>query len=209
MTYQQLHLGSLSVFACLLLSASASFAQASGSATDERNPTPIRDPGVLPSLDGWSLSLPIRLSLSGNLVPLAHEFPQCETLEDDVGNSVAHIPVHGYLEWRPMPRLTLSAFSQLGCPIDAGLGALMLYSVPLQGSTSLVFATGMYGVPAQFDLFGGLRSSLRTGLRGAASPIASDARVDLTWQGKDGSPYSIGAESVGSASKRLTFSSGF
>ena len=108
-----------------------------------------------------------------------------------------------------MPRLRLSAFSQLGCPIDAGLGALMLYSVPLQGSTSLAFAAGMYGVPAQFDLFGGLRSSLRTGLRGAASPISSDARVDLTWQGNDGNAYGIGVESASSTSKRLTFSSGF
>jgi hypothetical protein len=196
------------VFACVLLSASASLAQAGGSASNER-PHPTRDPGVLSSPDAPQLSLPIRLSLSGNLVPLAPLFPQCETLEDDVGNSVAGIPVHNYAEWRAMPRLRLSAFGQLGCPIDAGLGALMLYSIPLHDSTSLVFATGMYGVPAQFDLFGGLRSSLRTGLRGAASPIASDARVDLTWQGNSGSASSVGVESVGSASKRLTFSSGF
>ena len=149
------------------------------------------------------------MSLSGNLLTLAPLFPQCGTLEDDVGNSVAGIPVRNSVEWLPVPRLRLSAFSQLGCPIDAGLGALVLYSVPLQGSTSLAFATGMYGVPAQLDLFGGLRSSLRAGLRGVASPISSDARVDLTWQGKDASAYSIGAESVGSASKRLTFSSVF
>jgi hypothetical protein len=209
MTYHKLHLASLSVFASVLLSASASFAQAGESATDQRNHTPARDPGAPSSLDGPRLSLPIRLSLAGNLVPLAPLFPQCATLEDDVGNSVARIPVHNYVEWLPIPRLRLSAFSQLGCPIDAGLGALILYSVPLQGSTTLAFATGMCGVPAQFDLFGGLRSAFRTGLRGAASPIASDARVDLTWQGKDGSAYGIGAESVGSGSKRLTFSSGF
>lgn len=209
MTYHKLHLGSFSVFAAVVLLASASFAQAGGSALGEQNPVPTRDPGAVSSVEGLRLSLPIRLSLSGNLVPLAPLFPQCATLEDDVGNSVAGIPVRNYVEWLPIPRLRLSAFSQLGCPIDAGLGALMLYSVPLRGSASLAFATGMYAVPAQFDLFGGLRSSLRTGLRGAASPVANDARVDLTWQGKDGSAYSIGAESVGSGSKRLTFSSGF
>jgi hypothetical protein len=209
MTYHGLHCGSLSAFTLVLLSTTASFAQAGGGSATERRPTPTRDPGALTSPDGPLLSLPIRLSLSGHLVPLAPLFPQCTTLEDDVGNSVARIPVHGYAEWRPMPRLRLAAFSQLGCPIDAGLGALMLYSVPLHNSTSLEFATGIYGVPAQFDLFGGLRSSLRTGLRGAASPIASDARVDLTWQSNDGSAYGIGVESAGTASKRLTFSGGF
>ena len=147
MVYRRLHLGSLSVFACLLVSVSASFAQKGASEGNQQNPTPTRDPGVLSSPEGLRLSLPVRLSLSGNLVPLAPLFPQCETLEDDAGNSLAHIPVHNYLEWRPMPRLTLSAFSQLGCPIDAGLGALMLYSVPLRGSTLLTFATGIYGAP--------------------------------------------------------------
>jgi hypothetical protein len=209
MTYHPLHLGSLSVLACVLFSAAASFAQAPVSTSDEQIPLRARDPGITTSLDGFQLSLPIRLSLSGNLVPLAPLFPQCETLEDDVGNSVAHIPVHNYIEWQPMPRLRLSAFSQLGCPIDAGLGALVVYSVPLRDSMSLVFASGMYAAPAQLDLFGGLRSSLRTGLRGEPSPIATDARVDLMWQAKDGSSYSVGAESLGFGSKRLGFSSRF
>jgi hypothetical protein len=209
MTHHQLYVGPLCTCVCVLFFASASVAQASAGASVAQGLTPTPDPGVLPSPAGLRLSLPIRLSLSGNVAPLAPLFPQCQTLEDDAGNSVAGIPVHHYAEWRPLPQLTLSVFSQLGCPIDAGIGALMLYSLPLRDTASLVFSTGMYGAPAQFDLFGGLGSSLRTGLRGAVSPVSSEARVDLSWQGRDGNAYSVGAESVGTTSKRFTFSSGF
>jgi hypothetical protein len=209
MAYQRLGFGSFAVLFCMSLSTATAFAQAASSAARAPSSAVAPDPGVLPTASGWRLSLPIRLSLSGNVTPLAPLFPQCATLEDDVGNSVAGIPVRNYVEWRATPRLTLSAFAQLGCPVDAGIGALLLYAVPLQRSASLVFATGMYGAPAQFDLFGGLSRSFRTGLRGEPSPVASDARVDLQWQGKDGNPYSIGAENVGTSSKRISFSSAF
>ena len=81
---------------------------------------------------GYALSTPLRLSLMGSVIPKASGFPNCATREDDVGNSVGGIPVQHYVEWRLTPRLVLSAFTQLGCPIDGGIGTALTYAVPLR-----------------------------------------------------------------------------
>jgi hypothetical protein len=77
------------------------------------------DLGYVPPFSGSVLAAPMRLTLEGSIFPKASGFPQCASLEDDVGNSVGGIPVQHYTDWQLTPRLVLSAFTQLGCPIDA------------------------------------------------------------------------------------------
>jgi hypothetical protein len=141
---------------------------------------------------------------------MADWFPQCATREDDAGNSVGGIPIQHYWEWRFTPRLVLSAFTQLGCPIDGGIGAVMTYTVPLQASSSLslVFGAGAYTTPAQFQLFGGSAQSLALGLRGIRSPVPMSARADLVW-GPPERPRNIGVQSLGTSTQVVTFGGGF
>jgi hypothetical protein len=78
------------------------------------------------------LSAPLRLLLAGSVIPKASWFPNCVSREDDVGNSVGGIPVQHYSELRLTPRLVLSGFTQLGCPIDAGIGTAFTYALALR-----------------------------------------------------------------------------
>jgi hypothetical protein len=168
---------------------------------------------------GYTLSAPLRLSLMGSVIPKARQFPNCSTLEDDVGNSVGGIPVQHYVELRLTPRLVLSSFTQLGCPIDAGIGAALTYAVPLRQSLRLVFGAGIYVAPAQIALFGGPQASvlqylgsLKTlAVQGPRldSPVNEAARVDLVWDAKDGHSYSVGVESVGAGKQSIKFGGGF
>lgn len=160
------------------------------------------------SFSGWTLSSPLRLSLQGSIAPMAHMFPQCQTLEDDAGNSVGGIPVQHYAELRLAPRLVLSVFSQLGCPIDAGLGGGLTYEVPLRASMSLVFGAGLYGAPGQAPLFGGWGAAFLKGLRGQPSAFSAAARTDLIWKTPSGLPLGVGVQTRGRV-HQLTFSGGF
>ena len=134
------------------------------------SPRPSGDPSDGAPLSGFLLSAPIRLSLVGSVLPKASMFPDCDTLEDDVGNSVGGIPVQHYWDLHLMPKLVLSVFSQLGCPIDAGIGAALTYTVALRESAWLVFGAGLYAAPGQFPLFGGVESSVLKGLQGSLPP---------------------------------------
>jgi hypothetical protein len=174
------------------------------------SPTPGGDLGYVPPFSGFRLSAPLRLSLMGAAPRLAGGFPQCASREDDAGNSVGGIPVQHYWEWRFAPRLVLSAFTQLGCPIDGGIGAVVTYSVPLRASSSLslVFGAGAYAAPAQFQLFGGPAPSFALGLRGARSPAPVSARTDLVW-GPPDRPRNVGVQSLGTSTRLVTFGGGF
>jgi hypothetical protein len=156
-------------------------------------------------LSGYRLSAPIRLSLIGSIVPMASMFPQCTALEDASGNSVGGIPVQHYIDWRLAPRLDFSAFSSLGCPIDAGLGGALTYAVPLRRSLALVFAAGLYAAPGQTPFFGNVSASLLRGLRGGDTNVATDARADLVWQAPRGRSYNLGLESHGAGKQELKF----
>jgi hypothetical protein len=174
-------------------------------------PAPSGEPAVAPVFTGFALSAALRLSLVGAIVPMASMFPQCSTLEDDVGNSVGGIPVQHYEEWRATPRLVFSFFSSLGCPIDAGLGAAFTYSVPIRPSLALAFGAGLYFAPGQAPFYGGLASmpqSLLQGLRGGDTNIPTAGRVDLVWKGGGGRTYSVGAETLGMSKRRVLFSGG-
>jgi hypothetical protein len=82
---------------------------------------------------------------------------------------VGGVPVEHYAELRLTPRLTLSGFTRLGCPIDAGIGGALTYAVPLRESLSFVFGAGLYAVPGQLPLFGhvpfvqGVQNALQQG----------------------------------------------
>jgi len=168
---------------------------------------------------GFLLSAPLRLSLVASIIPKAGGFPNCISREDDVGNSVGGIPVQHYAEWRLMPRLVLSGFTQLGCPIDAGIGAALTYAVPLRRSLQLVFGAGLYAAPGQVSLFKGPQASPLQFLGSLAasavpvprmdSPVNGGARIDLVWNAKDGHPYNVGVESLGAGKQAIKFGGGF
>jgi hypothetical protein len=164
------------------------------------------DAGVF---SGFRLSAPLRLSLEASVAPKAGGFPNCDVLGDDVGNSVGGIPVQHYTELRLTPRLVLSFFTQLGCPIDAGLGAALTYAIPVRDSMQVVFGAGMYGAPAQFQLFGGLPASFLGGLASTPSPLNEAARVDMVWSARRGNTYDVGVESVGTRMQGVRFGGGF
>jgi uncharacterized glyoxalase superfamily protein PhnB len=167
---------------------------------------------------GYLLSAPLRLSLEGSIIPKAGGFPNCASREDDVGNSVGGIPVQHYAEWRLTPRLVLSGFAQLGCPIDAGMGAALTYAVPLRRSLQLVFGAGIYAAPGQIALFRGPQASLPQYLGSLVasaaqgphidSPVNGAARVDLVLNAKDGHPYNVGVE-ISSGKQAIKFGVGF
>jgi hypothetical protein len=180
----------------------------------QAGPSSVR-PGSLRAGDqdgfsGFFLTSPIRLSLEGAIAPKASLFPQCATLEDDVGNSVGGIPVqHSREFWLPIPRLVLSLFTQLGCPIDAGIGAALAYSVPLRDSLALVFSGGMYVAPAQTQLFGGWGPALAGAARGRPSSADAALRTDVMWKTPAGPSTSLGVESLGTGVQSVRFSRGF
>lgn len=175
--------------------------------------------GDLGAYSGYLLSAPLRLSLEGSILSVGHSFPNCATREDDAGNSVGGIPIQHYAEWRFTPRLTLSGFTQLGCPIDAGIGGTLMYVAPLRPSMQIVFGVGMYMAPGQQSLFGGsqaspaqlvasLASSALRGLHGD-SPVQAGARVDLVVDTKDVGPLHLGVESQGPARHGIKLGGGF
>jgi hypothetical protein len=131
-------------------------------------------------------------------------------VQDAAGNTVGGIPIQHYREWRFTPQLVLSAFTQMGCPIDAGIGAVLTYAVRLDTSSSLslAFGAGAYAAPAQFSLFGGAARSLALGLQSARSPAQMSARTDLVWGSPD-RPRNLGIQSLGTSTRLLTFGGGF
>jgi hypothetical protein len=196
-------------FTGLSLSSRAALAQATAPSSPLR-PPPLLDLGDdRDALTGLRLSSPIRLTLEGAIAPKAGLFPQCSTLEDDVGNSVGGIPVQHYRAFHLVPRLILSVFTQLGCPIDGGIGAALTYEVPIRDSVALVLSAGAYTVPAQAQLYGGWSPAFAAALRGAPSSADAAARADMTWKTSSGQPLSVGVEKLGTGLQGLRFSGGF
>ncbi len=158
---------------------------------------PTGQRGVLGPLTAFQ---PLKLALTSTIFPVAGAYPQCATLQDDVGNSSHGIPVQRYLFVPFLPHLTLTLFSSDGCPIDGGGGGGLTYTVPLQRSMWLVSSAGLYGVPG----------------RGAIMPAqtASDLRVDLVKETSPGHTLHFGIERKDGTGVRgvpamFTFGGGF
>jgi hypothetical protein len=157
----------------------------------------------------WYRAAPLRLSLEGGIAPEAGGFANCVSREDGAGNSVGGIPVQHFAAFQLTPRLVLSGFTQLGCPIDAGIGGVLTYTIPLADSLWLGAGAGVYGAPGQVPLFGGLGPSLAQAARGGASAIDMAARTDLIWKTKSGRPFTLGVSTQGRSTQAIHFGGGF
>jgi hypothetical protein len=149
----------------------------------------------------------MRLSLEGSIFPIGGQFPQCQGLEDEAGNSVGGIPVQRYQEVTLVPHLVLSGFSQLGCPIDAGIGGALSYTVPLRSSAWFVFGAGAYAAPARVPLYGSLGNALDP--RVIDPPIARSLRADVVWAAPNGRTFNLGVETRGRVRQMVSFGSTF
>ena len=128
-------------------------------------------------LTSWVLSTPLRLSLQGDIQPMAGGFANCVSREEASGNSINGFAVQRFASVRLTRALTLQGFSSAGCPVDGAIGGGLTYTAALQPSLWVVAGAGVYGVPAHAPF--PARSS-------------SDARVDLTKQLDSGRTLTLG-----------------
>jgi hypothetical protein len=131
--------------------------------------------GALPPRAAFS---PLQLSLMGGLFSQASALSGCFSREDASGNSLNGFALQRYSYLLLAPRLVLHGFSNAGCPIDAGLGSGLTYSVPLTKSLWLVPSAGFYAQPVL-----GYASSM---------VVTSAARVDVVKQLGWGRTLSLG-----------------
>jgi len=166
---------------------------------------PLDTRGVAPP---FLMTAPMRLALQNDIIPMAGGYAGCATREEAAGNSVGGIPVSFHQALALTPRLTLSAFSQLGCPIDGSIGGVAAYSVPLRASIALVLSGGIILAPGQLQPYGGLQSALVQQVRGRRSATAAALRADLVWKTSAGRTFTVGVGSTGTR-HALTFGGGF
>ncbi len=191
----------LGAFALGLVAASPAFAQSLTPASDSSD-----DAGFL---SGYRAVAPLRLSLEASISPQAGGFPNCVSREDAAGNSVGGIPVQHFVMKRLTPRLVLSGFSQLGCPIDAGLGGALTYTAPLSASSGFVFGAGLYVAPGQVPLFGSVGPSFMNGIHAAPSATNMAGRADFVWKATGGRTFNLGVQTLGRGMQSVTFGGGF
>jgi hypothetical protein len=154
------------------------------------------------------LTAPIRLTLQNGLVPMAGGYANCASREDAAGNSVGGIPVSFQQGVALTPRLTLAAFSQLGCPIDGSIGGVVAFTTPLRASLALVISGGIVLAPGQLQTYGGLANTIIQQVRGRPSATGAAARADLVWKTSSGRTFNVGVGSTGTR-HTLTFGGGF
>lgn len=131
--------------------------------------------GALPPAVAFT---PLQLSLIGGLFPQASTLPGCASHEDASGNSLSGFAVQRYSYFQLAPRLVLHGFSSGGCPIDAGIGGGLTYSVPLTKSLWLVSSAGFYTLPPLDNL--------------RPTVVTSAARVDIVKRLAWGRTLSLG-----------------
>jgi hypothetical protein len=155
------------LFLALLLRPTPAYAQQAAPLPPIAPPSPVADPAAAAQ---DPVSLPLRmtfLTAGGGTSPFgsASERPCTGAAADENGTI---LPVQPHLQVQLTLRLTLQAFSNLGCPGDAyaafdtGVGGGATYEVPLSHDVSLVGSVGAYG-----------RS---------AGPPSKTAGVDLMWK---------------------------
>jgi hypothetical protein len=113
--------------------------------------------------------LPLRLSLMSTTFPIAGALggSPCASREEASGNTVNGFAVQRQTYLAITPQLVLHGFSSAGCPLDAGIGWGLTYSVPVSKSVFLVASGGAYTQP-----------SVQPGV-----PITrGDARIDLVFR---------------------------
>ncbi len=123
--------------------------------------------------------LPVRLSLLGAAFPIAPALggAPCASREEASGNTQSGFALQHQISAAWTPRLTLTGFSQLGCPLDAGMGGALTYSVPLARDVWLLASVGVYTLP---------------GLQPGRVVAMPDARLDVLFQKPSGRGVAVG-----------------
>ena len=148
---------------------------------------PFGEPTTANSLAPTLAVLPLRLSLLGNAYSIAGAIPGDPCHQ---GQLVAANPGAWVFPWQQAtyvsltPRLVLHGFSRLGCPLDAGAGTGLTYSIPLPNNLWLVASGGVFGQPAY----------------PGPTRVRGDARLDLMMR-----PNADHAYAVGVGRRGLTF----
>jgi hypothetical protein len=163
----------------VLASAATAFAQSATPAQKAADPNPVWEPSVL--------LRPLTLSLAApDFVPGARYAPRCDENAETTGNSAGPLgtglPWMGSLGYQLTPRLSVLAFSRLGCPITAGLGGVAAYTIPLAKRMAFSWSGGTYAQPQVID-------------RGTA--LKGILRADVLWQSADGQITRTGIEALG------------
>ena len=111
-----------------------------------------------------TLVLPALTLTAPSLLPGERHVPGCDAEAQTRGNSEAMgtgLPLMGSFAFQLSTRLSVLAFSRLGCPITSGLGAVMAYEVPVTRSLSLSLSGSVYGMPQALDRGVATRGLLR------------------------------------------------
>jgi len=94
--------------------------------------------------------MPLRLSLMSTTFPIAGALGgnPCASREEASGNTVNGFAVQRQAYLAITPQLVLHGFSSAGCPLDAGIGGGVTYTVPVSKSVFLVASAGAYSLPS-------------------------------------------------------------
>jgi hypothetical protein len=160
-----------SLLAALMLGAGAARAQ-SLAPVAAPSASPTRAPGgddLATSRAAWGYSAPLRWSLMGAAPRFGPALPGCEEGAESRGNTTGGAPNEYFVSWRLTPprlgpSLYLVGFARHGCPVDAGAGGGLVFTMPLSPNIFLTASTGLYGLP-------------RNGI--AKPEKLGDARLDL------------------------------
>lgn len=125
---------------------------------------------------------PIRLSLTSGYFPHGSLFPNCDSREEAAGNSAHGMAVQKFTLLQLSPRLVLTGFSSLGCPIDGAIGGAAAYAFPLSATQHFVLSSGFYTAPALPPVLVTRADAKTTGA----------LRADYVWQTPKGSTRSLG-----------------
>jgi len=117
----------------------------------------------------WEPSIllqPLQLSLTApDLMPGARYTPGCDEAAEYNGNSAGPngngLPLMRSLGYQLSPRLSILAFSRLGCTTTAGLGGAAAYAVPLARKVSFVLSGGTFAMPQVLDRGTALKTIFR------------------------------------------------
>jgi hypothetical protein len=116
-----------------------------------------------------TLVLPALTLTAPSLLPGQRYVPGCDAEAQTRGNSEAPgtgagLPFMGSAHFELAPRLSLLAFSRLGCPITSGVGAVVAYDLPVTPSLSFSLSGSLFAMPQALDKGTASRTLLRAEL---------------------------------------------
>jgi hypothetical protein len=123
--------------------------------------------------------MPLRLSLMSTTFPIAGALGgnPCESREEPSGNTANGFAVQHQAYLAITPQLVLHGFSTAGCPLDAGVGGGVTYTVPVSKSVFLVASAGAYSLPS---------------VQPGRVVTKGDARIDLVFRSTPDRAWGVG-----------------